>query len=189
MVVNQKVSIQLALNGHSFSDIKFPASVDAAECVEFVIDTPRVTLVPREEVLLETAEALLQLVGKRCLADEVSVCSELQDDIVAVMAIERNTLNAIVERFGSRAKFVSPLLDMRHNDEQCLTIDWRGEVCYMHLFDDGLQRAESFVMTSADDLLYNVVEWLGERELPIYIKGERKVAKLLAKYFGRVVCE
>ena len=185
---NKKVSIQVKLGGLSFSAESVTAT-DRAEHVEFVIDTPRVILAPREAVSLDTASALLRLAGKPCHLSELSVCSELQADIVAIMAIDHEALTSMIEKWGSRASFTSPLLDMRHNDEQCLTIDWRGEVCYMHLFDGGLQRAESFVMTSADDLLYNVVEWLGERELPIYIKGERKVAKLLAKYFERVVCE
>lgn len=189
MVVNKKVSIQLSLGGHSFSKDILPKGIDEAEVVEVIVSTPRVTLAPREEVSLDTAEQLLQLVGRRCLDGEVSVCSELQEDIVAVMAIERTTLEYIVERFGSKAKFNSPLLDMRHSEERCLTVDWCDEVCYMRLFDGGLQRAEAIPMATADDLLYNIVEWIGDNEMPIYIKGERKVAKLLARYFERVVCE
>jgi hypothetical protein len=187
MQTRDKVSIQLPLGGHSFSLDSLPA--DDVAMVEVVVDTHKVVLAPREEVSLDTAEQLLQLVGKRCLADEVSVCSELQEDVVAVMAVKRTTLEYIVERFGAKTKFWSPLLDMRHAEESCLTVDWSDDVCYMRLFDGGLQRAEAIAVATADDLLYNVVEWIGDRDIPIYIKGERKVAKLLARYFRRVICE
>ena len=75
MVVNKKVSIQLSLGGHSFSKDILPKGIDEAEVVEVIVSTPRVTLAPREEVSLDTAEQLLQLVGKRCLDGEVSVAS------------------------------------------------------------------------------------------------------------------
>jgi hypothetical protein len=176
------------LGGRSFSAETFSAA-EGIEQVEFVIDTPRVTLAPRQEVSLDNASALLSLAGKPSHSTEVSVCSELQNDIVAIIAIDGKALEAIVEKWGSRATFSSPLIDMRHNDEKCLTIDTSDKVCYMRLFDGNLQRAEAYVATTAEDILYNVKEWLGEREIPIYIKSSAATAKLLRKYFKRVICE
>ena len=185
---NKKVSIQVKLGGRSFSADNFVVAEDV-EQVECIIDTPRVMLAPREEVSLDTAAELLRAIGKPCRSNEQSVCSELQDDIVAIMAIDAEALRSIVEQWGSRATFTTPLLDMRHNDESCLTIDATERVCYMHLFDGGLQRAEAHEATTAEDVLILATEWLGNNNTPIYIKGSAESAKLLRKYFKRVVCE
>ncbi len=186
---DKKVSIQVKLGGLSFS-AESVAAADNAEQVEFVIDTPRVLLAPREEVSLDCAGELLRLIGKPCRANEQSVCSELQSDIVAIMAIDTNALSAIVERWGGRASFSSPLLDMRHSEENCLTINATDKVCYLRLFNGGLQRAEAFDATTAEDVLYLVSEWLGsDKTAPIYIKGGKECAKLLRKYYKQVICE
>ena len=185
---NKKVSIQVKLGGRSFSahDIKIAEDV---EQIEFVINTPRTTLAPREEVSLDTASELLRLAGKACHHNEQSVCSELQADIVAIMAIDNSALSAIVEKWGSKASFSSPLLDMRHSDEACLTIDASEGVCYMRLFENGLQRAEALEATTAEDILYFATEWAESGLTPIYIKGSKAAAKLLRKYYKRVICE
>ena len=185
---NNKVSIQVKLGGRSFSADKI-AVAEGAEQVEFVIDTPRVVLAPREEVSLDTASELLRIVGKPCRIGEQSVCSELQADIVAIMAIDAEALASIVEKWGSRASFTSPLLDMRHSEEACLTVDATDKVCYMRLFDGGLQRAKAFDATTPEDVLYLVNEWLGSNNIPIYIKGSNETAKLLRKYYKQVICE
>jgi hypothetical protein len=182
------VSIQVKLGGRSFSADNL--DVAASEQVDIVVDTPRVTLAPRSEVSLDSASELLSIVGKPCRINEQSVCSELQDDIVAVMAIDSNALATILDKWGSRASFTSPLLDMRHSDTAALTIDTSDHVCYLRLFNNGLQRAEAYNATTAEDVLYLVVKWLGnERNTPIYIKGNKATAKLLRKYYKRVVCE
>ena len=182
------MSIQVKLGGRSFSADKI-AVAEGAEQVEFVIDTPRVVLAPREEVSLDTASKLLRIVGKPCRSNEQSVCSELQADIVAIMAIDAEALASIVEKWGSRASFTSPLLDMRHSEEACLTVDATDKVCYMRLFDGGLQRAKAFDATTPEDVLYLVNEWLGSNNIPIYIKGSNETAKLLRKYYKQVICE
>lgn len=180
---DKKVSIQVKLGGLSFS-AESVAVADDIEQVEFVIETPRVLLAPREEVSIDCAGELLRLIGKPCRTNEQSVCSELQAEIVAVMAIDAKALNAIVERWGSRASFTSPLLDMRHCEENCLTIDVTDRVCYLRLFRSGLQRAEAHNATNAEDVLYLVNEWLSnEKGTPIYIKGGKECAKLLRKYY------
>ena len=186
---DNKVSIQVKLGGLSFS-AEGVAVADDIEQVEFVIDTPRVLLAPREEVSLDCAGELLRLIGKPCRTNEQSVCSELQSDIVAVMAIDSEALNTIIERWGSRASFSSPLLDMRHCEENCLTIDISDRVCYLRLFRSGLQRAEAHDATTPEDTLYLVNEWLGnDKATPIYIKGDKEHAKLLRKYYKQVICE
>lgn len=186
---NNKVSIQVKLGGRSFSASRV-AVAEGVEHVEFVIDTPRVTLAPREEVTLDNAAAILRLVGKPCHANEQSVCSELQAEIVAIIAIDGIALEEIVGKWGSRASFTSPLLDMRHSDEHCLTVDVTDKVCYLRLFNDGLQRAEAYEVATPEDTLYYATEWIGDKiDTPIYIKGGNDIAKLLRKYYKRVICE
>ena len=186
---NKKVSIQVKLGGRSFSADTITADEHNAG-VEFVVDTPRVTLAPRSEVSLDKASELLNIVGKACHSNEECVCSELQNDIVAVMAIDKSALDAINEKWGSRASFSSPLLDMRHSDEECLSVDITEEVCYMRFFDGGLQCAEAFEAATPEDVLYHVSEWFDETwDTPIYIKSSKAIAKLLRKYFKRVICE
>ena len=185
---NKKVSIQVKLGGRSFSADNITVA-EEVERVEFIIDTPRVTLVPREEVTLDSASELLRIIGKPCRSNEQSVCSELQSEVVAVMAIDSSALNSIVEKWGSRATFTTALLDMRHCEESCLTIDFSDKVCYMRLFDEGLQCAEAFEATTAEDVLYLANEWLKSNATPIYIKGSSETAKLLRKYFKQVICE
>ena len=184
----KKVSIQVKLGGRSFSAEDISVA-EGTEPIKFVIDTPRVTLAPREEVSLDNAAALLSLTGKACHSNEQSVCSELQNDIVAIIAIDSKALESIVAKWGSRASFSSPLLDMRHSDELCLTIDTSDAVCYMRLFDGGLQCAEANIASTAEDTLYWAKKMIGERDIPIYIKSSAAVVKLLRKYFKRVVCE
>ena len=188
-LADKKVSIQVKLGGLSFSTERV-AVAEGAKQVKFVIDTPRVILAPREEVSLDTAGELLRLVGKPCHSNEQSVCSELQSDIVAVMAIDSEAINTIIERWGSRVSFTSPLLDMRHNEENCLTIDASDRVCYLRLFRSGLQRAEAYDATTPEDVLYLVHDWLSnDKATPIYIKGNEECVKLLRKYYKNVICE
>ena len=185
---NKKVSIQVKLGGRSFSagDVEV---AEGAEQIEIVVDTPRVTLAPCEEISLDTAAAMLRVVGKPCRCNEKAVCSDLQSDIVAVMAIDSEALTSIEERWGSAVSFTSPLLDMRHGDESCLTIDKSEEVCYVRLFEGGLQRAEAYEVATAEDVLYIVAKWLDKNDTPIYIKGEADSIKLLRKYYTQVICE
>ena len=185
---NKKVSIQVKLGGLSFSadSVIVP---DGVEHVEFVVDTPRVTLAPYSEVMLDTAAELLRIVGKPCRSNEQSVCSELQSDVVAVMAIDSAALRSIMALQGVSVSFTSPLLDMRHCDQNCLTIDLTDKVCYVRLFDYGLQFAEAFEAATAEDVLGVVAELLDANDIPIYIKGDAKSVKLLRKYYKRVICE
>ena len=185
---NKKVSIQVKLGGRSFSADKV-AVAEGVERVEFIIDTPRVVLAPRGEVSLDSAAELLRVVGKACRSNEQSVCGELQADIVAVMAMDSETLRSIVALKGVAISFTSPLLDMRHCDEDCLTIDATDKVCYARLFENGLRSAEAFDATNSEDVLYIVSERLGNRDIPIYIKGSAETVKLLRKYYKRVICE
>ena len=187
----KKVSIQVKLGGRSFSAGKVSAA-DAKQLL-FEIDTPRVTLVPREDIKLETMGEFLRLAGRACRLNEEAVYSELQDDIVAIIAIDKDALASIRERWGTRASFTTPLLDMSHSEEESLSISVSEKVCYMRLFGEGMkfQRAEAFEVTTPEDILHLTTKWIGSNDIPIYIdkSGDCSSVKLLSKYYKRVKCE
>ena len=185
---DKKVSIQVKLGGRSFSADNIVVA-DDIEQVEFVVDTPRVTLAPKGEVSFNNAAELLQIAGKTCRNNELAVCSKLQHDIIAAIAIDSVALRSIMAMEGVDVVFTSPLLDMRHCVENCLTLDVTERTCYARLFDNGLQRAEAFDATTAEDILYIVAEWLKSNDIPIYIKGNTEAVRLLRKYYKRVICE
>ena len=182
------MSIQVKLGGRSFSANNYVVADDIAQ-VEFIIDTPRVTLMPKSWIQQYGCAETLRASHKPHLSNEECVCSDEQSEIVAVIAIDRAAYNAIIEKWGSRATFSSPLLDMRHSDERCLTIDASKLVCYIRLFENGLQRAEAYDISAQEDILYLASEWLKDVDIPIYIKGNAETAKLLRKYYKHVICE
>ncbi len=185
---NKKVSIQVKLGGRSFSVDNFNEHRKAKQ-IEFIVDTPRVTLAPCEEVSSDTAQEILRLAGKPCRANEQYVCSERQGEMVAIIAIDSEALTAITKQWGSKISFSSPLLDMRHSEESCLIVKISEDVCYLHLFNAGLQRAEALDAATPEDILFHVTEWIGNANIPIYIIGKPEVAKLLRKYYKQVICE
>ena len=184
----KKVSIQVKLGGRSFSADNYVVADDIAQ-VEFIIDTPRVTLAPSDWIEQYGCEATLREGGKASLSNESCVCSDIQAEIVAAIAIDCAAHDAIVEKWGSRTSFTSPLLNMRHSDKHCLTIDASEHVCYIRLFENGLQRAEAYDISTEEDILYLASEWLEGNDIPIYIKGNAEAAKLLRKYYKHVICE
>ena len=192
---NKDVSIQVNLGGHSFSASDLPASIlEGSDDVMFVIDTHKATLVPRcafEEAL---SAQYLAVVGLACDESETTVCSEMQADTIAVMAIARNALRDILAALGTRAKFTSPLLDERHNSGCNIAVCVTDGVAYFRVFNDNaLRLAEAVQVKSADDVLFYALQFAKATGLnadtPIYIKGAAQYGKLLKHYFKHVLCE
>lgn len=188
------VSIQFTLGGHSFSALNLPQEVvESEQRVLFEIATPRVTLVPHTAFDNAIAADYLAAVGLACRAGEVTVCSEMQAPMVAVMAIDKHLLDQIVATLGKRACFASPLLDESHDNHNCLYVQMVEGVCFARLINNGLQIAEAWEAKTAEDALYGVAKLYQAipncQNIPIYIKGNAEVAKLLKKYFKEVVCE
>lgn len=188
------VSIQFTLGGHSFSALNPSKEIlESEQRVLFEIATPRVTLVPHEAFDNAIAADYLAAVGLACRAGEVTVCSEMQASVVAVMAIEKSLLDQIVSTFGERACFVSPLLDESHDNLRGIYVQIIEECCFVRLLDNGLQLAEAWEVKTVDDVLYGVARLCqtltSGQTTPIYIKGDKAAAKLLKRYFKEVVCE
>ncbi len=189
-----KVSIQFNLGGHSFSASALPAEVlNGTDLVLFSVATPKVTLVPRCAFDEALSAQYLAAVGLPCSADETTVCSEMQAETIAIMAIDRNVLDGVLAALGTRARFTSPLLDKRHDSGRNLFVRLADGTAYFRLFDGKLRLAEAVTVRTADDVLFYALRFLDAAGLgtdtDIYISGNRTAAKLLKRYFKRVVCE
>ena len=171
------VSIQFNLGGHSFSASDLPAEVVAGtDDVLFTVCTHKVTLVPQE--------AFDEALSAQYLAGAATV---------AVIAIDAALLDKVLAILGTRAKFTSPLLDKRHDEGRNLSIVIADDTAYYRLFDGSLRLAEAIRLQSADDVLFYALRFVETAGLGndtnIYIRGSRSAARLLKRYFKRVVCE
>ena len=87
-----KVSIQLTLDGHSFSAHGLDGEFPGEEPVEAELLTARTMLVPEEVLGTGDAGTLLAANGMAPAAEERAVCSLPVQGIVAVMAAHREAL-------------------------------------------------------------------------------------------------
>lgn len=186
------VSIQLKLGGHSFSTASLPTDTADTD-ITFIVETHKATLVPKQAFDESSAANYLSAVGLSCADDETAVCSEMQADTIAIMAIDRSALSEIIGRYGFRAKFTSPLLDNAHDANRNISIRIIDGVAYFRVFDNGLKLAEAIKTVSDDDILYYTVRICEAvnfgKDSAIYIKGNPSAAKLIKRYFKNVTCE
>lgn len=186
------VSIQLKLGGHSFSTPSLPTVPTEAD-VTFIVETHKVTLVPKHVFDESSATSYLSAVGLPCANDETAVYSDINAETIAIMAIDGTTLSEIIGKFGSQAKFTSPLLCNDYDNSRNISIRIIDGIAYIRAFDNGLQVAEAINTVSDDDILYYTVR-IGkalnlDKETAIYIKGSKSAAKLIKRYFKNVICE
>ncbi len=186
------VSIQLKLGGHSFSAASLASVPDDAD-ITFIVETHKATLVPKQVFDESMAADYLAAVGLSCAADETAVCSDMQAETIAVMAINKSALSEIAGMFGARAGFTSPLLCSDHDGSRNMSIQIIEGVAYFRAFDNGLQAAEAIRIASDNDVLYYATR-IGAalnfgKDTDIYIKGGKSTAKLIKRYFKKVICE
>ena len=186
------VSIQLKLGGHSFSaDTLTRVSADGNATL--VVETHKATLVPEQAFDPALAEHYLAAVGLPCADNETAVYSPAQDGTRVVMAVARKAYDAITERFGSRVRFTSPLFCGTHDEGRNISIRIIGGTAYIRVFDGGLQACEAVSLSSDDDVLYYALR-IGEAagigtDAAVYISGCKSAARLLKRYFRKVICE
>ena len=110
-----KVSIQLTLDGHSFSAHGLDGEFPGEEPVEAELLTARTMLVPEEVLGTGDAGTLLAANGMAPAAEERAVCSLPVQGIVAVMAAHREALRQAEEKLGAafdEKAFHTFILDM-----------------------------------------------------------------------------
>ncbi len=194
-ISTNKVSIQLPLGGHSFSVDSLPdALLNSEQRVEFCVLTPRTTLVPREVFDEKSIENYLDIVGLGCSASERAVASDNLEQIVAVMAIDSQTLDAINLAFGSRASFTTPLLTLQKYSSAAVWLYREENLLYIKVYNTTLRFAE-VVECECDADIVQVINDLDKiyslSDYAIYCHGVRPAAmrKLLSKYYSDVRCE
>ncbi|MEG1701058.1 MAG: hypothetical protein RR270_07215 [Alistipes sp.] len=193
-----KVSIQLALDGHSFSSRTLQA-LDALpadqEAVEVELLTRCTMLVPTALFDAADASALLAANGMPAAADEVTVFSDPHPEGVAVMALSAKVMRRIADKLGDRAHFTSPLLCVPSSmTEATVWLRCEARLLYIKVYDGELRFAEVLPVATDADVLY-FFERLGREftlaNYQLHLTGDQRapVRKLLGKRFKRVLCE
>lgn len=190
-----KVSIQLSLDGHSFSVPALSELPASGQRVEVELLLPRTMLLPAEFFDPERAAALLAANGTPPAADECPVSSDPQAGQIAVTAVNAEALRLIVEKLGDRARFTTPLLYVPASTVKTVWMSRRAGLLYIKVYDDGsLQLAEAVCAATDTDLCY-FFERLNSRfplaEYKLLVAGDnpKETRKLLGKRFKEVICE
>lgn len=187
-----EVSIQLALDGHSFSVRGLDTA--AAGPVTAEVLTPRTMLVPEALADPQHASEWLATAGLAPLSGETAVCSAPHEGIAAVMALPAAALQQVRERLGEQIRFTTPLLDAPASRQRSVLLLRRAGLLYIKVYDDTLRFAEVIPAPTEADVL-DLAERLGAefplREYGLHLAGEetKQLCRLLGKRFGKVSCE
>lgn len=188
----KKVSIQLSLDGHSFSAL--PGDFPGEDSVRVELLTPKTMLVPEELFDCDHAGELLAAGGMAPDADECAVSGEPQGGVVALMAWPAEDVRRIRQTLGSRVRFATPLLDMPALTEAGVWADLVSGLLYIKVFGDRLRMAEVIPAASEADVLYLFERLNAEfplAEQVLYLTQRAKpLRKSIGKRFKRIVsCE
>lgn len=189
-----KVSIQLALDGHSFS-VAFPAGDATDGPTTVVVLTPRTMLAPAE--LLDGARAaeLLAAAGLTPLPDERTVWSDERNGIAAVMAVPEEALREVAERCKGPLRFTTPLLDEPLKTDATIRLLRTDRLLYIKVYRAGALRFAEVVPAAADAdascLLERLSAEFPPKEFALRIAGNdaRRLRKHVGNAFREVVCE
>lgn len=196
--LQNRVSIQLTLSGHSFSADASTVSPEAyiesgSIPVEVTVLTDKTLLVPQEEFSSETADAYMKISGKGCTSKETPVWSDPERSVVAVMAADTESVITLRAKAGTRLRFTSPLLAEHEFAEPTVWFYADGPLLFIKIYDAGLQFAESAAYEDAADLCY-LLEHLhaafGLSRFTAVITGGKSgdLRKAAKPYFKRTVC-
>ncbi len=189
-----KVSIQLTLDGHSFSAPALSGEFPGDGPVKVELLTPRTMLVPEELFDEEHAGELLAAAGMAALPGERAVWSAPQQNAVAVMAAAEDALAAVHERLGDRARYTTPLLCVPQTSVPTVWMYYAAGLLYIKVYDGKLRFAEVVPAPDEADLLY-MLERLGSEfrlrdyTLRIGSSDGRALKRKLGGYFRQIICE
>lgn len=192
--VNNKVSIQLSLDGHSFSLPEPKAEFPAGTPVEVELLTPKTMLVPAELSDREDDRVLLASNAVSVADDECVVSSAPGSSAVALMAVPSALTRDLAEHYGDRLHYTTPLLHEVKTEQPTVWMDRRGGLLYIKVYDPALQLAEVIPAADDADILY-FIERLGTAfplaEYVLCVAGDdaARLRRLLGKIFKESVCE
>lgn len=189
-----KVSIQLSLDGHSFSVADFSQELRKDIPVEVELLTPKTMLAPAEAFDKSCAGALLAAAGIPVQANECVVCSDSGARTVAVMAVGTEPLRQLTERFGEDIRLTTPLLHEPASQGPTVWIRRTTGLLYIKVYDAGLQLAEVIEAPEDADIRY-FFERLGTefstKNHTLLVAGNtsRALCKEFGKGFKKASCE
>ena len=191
----KKVSIQLALDGHSFSIVGGQGILPEAT-VKVEILTTRTLLVPEELFDSQQAATLLAADGKAPLSGETIVWSHPHNGVIAVMTAPSQALQQVHSYFDADTdvEYITPLLvDLRPSKPTFLLQSIAGYL-YIKIYNAGLRLAEVLPTPTETDIRY-VLERLDNtfptRQYALRTAGKEawRLAKLVSNRFRSVRCE
>ena len=189
-----KVSIQLSLDGHSFSVpalSELPAG-EAPVTVELLL--PRTMLVPGELFDAERGAEMLAANGMPPTAEECVVSSDPEAEFVAVTAINREALRQVEEKLGDRIRYTTPLLREVQAGTPTVWAYRTAGLLYIKVYDGSLRFAGVIPAPDTADVCYfteRLEKEFALKSCELRISGDdaKACGKLLKGYFKRIVCE
>ena len=196
------MSIQLTLSGHSFSRSDLPrfSNIDE-QGVNIEVITERTMLAPTEILDPEQATELMRVAGF-CLdkEDQVVIAHDEKTGIAALMALPRVLVATVEERYGDHYEFTTPLLRTRICTEPTAWLYLANDLIYIKVWGGGkLRMAEVLPRKKEEDSLYYAAmidRRFGLNDFRVVVSGTKAVenevrstAKLLNKFYKKVVCE
>lgn len=196
------MSIQLTLSGHSFSRSDLPRlSNHDEQWVNIEVITERTMLAPIEVLDPEKANELMRVAGINLDSEEqVVIVRDEKAGIAALMALPRVLVATVEERYGDHFEFTTPLLRTRICTEPTAWLYLANDLIYIKVWDDGkLRMAEVLPRKKEEDSLYYAAmidRRFGLNRFRVVVAGTKAVenevrstAKLLNKFYKKVVCE
>ncbi len=189
--ISKKVSIQLALDGHSFS---LPKGAVDGQVEEIELLTEYTLLVPRE-LYDGAAASLFAANGQPLAADmEVVVCEAAKrPDVVALVAVPGKLLAELRERYGE-FRPTTPLLTTPTVMEPTIALCDTGSLIYIKVYDKQLCLAEVVAVPDMETLSYLLQRLEGQFELRRFVAqleartADKQRMKLYHGYFKKVLC-
>ena len=196
------MSIQLTLSGHSFSRFDLPRLSSRDErMVEIEVATERTMLTPIEILDSTPTAELMRIAGFDPREEEqIVVVRDEKTGIAALMTLPRVLMTTIEERYGNRYELTTPLLRTRVCTEPTAWFYLAKDLIYIKVWSENkLRMAEVLPHKKEEDVLYyaaTIDRRFGLNDFRMVIAGTkvsdnevRSTAKLLNKFYKKVVCE
>lgn len=157
-----------------------------------IVLTHKTVLVPAEVFDKASAANYLALAGLAPDAAQTAVYSDVQQQQIAVMAVDAGCHARLSEALGMRLAYTSPLLHQPRFTGSGLWMAHTDGLLYLKLYDKVLRLAEVVRAQGTSDILYYLGR-LGRivplRDLPLRLSGSSTLARQLRRYFREVRCE
>lgn len=198
-----RVSIQLTLSGHSFSEGMLSelhnCDSDSSGATSAIVElcTAKTLFIPREAFDPSLAEAYLRIAGMSCAADETTVWSDPTQEIIAVMAVARKADELLRIHFKN-VEYTCPInriapIESSVSEHQIQLLDIDGLI-YIKVYDNqALQIVEVIPCDNVTEfacLLQRLNKQFPLRNFTATLSGERQATwkKEAKHYFAHIIC-